>query len=78
MIKKDPFEVIPTAYLISEAGLKGIKVGKAQVSEKHPNFIINLGGARAVDVIKLIGIIKKKIKNKYNVNLETEVQFLGF
>jgi len=77
VVKKDPFDVVPAAYLISEAGLKGLKMGKAQVSEKHPNFIINLGGAKAADVIKLISIIKKKVKDKYNVNLETEVQFIG-
>ncbi len=77
VVKKDPFPVIPTAYLISEAGLKGTKVGKAQVSEKHPNFIVNLGGAKAGDVIKLIGIVKKKIKNKYKIDLEIEVQFVG-
>lgn len=77
IVKKDPFPVVPTAYLISESGLKGTKVGKAQVSEKHPNFIVNIGGATAVDVIKLIAIIKNKVKDKYNVNLETEVQFIG-
>lgn len=76
VIKKDPFEVVPTAYLISEAGLKGTTSGKAQVSGKHPNFIVNLGGAKAKDVLKLIAIVKKKVKKKYNVDLETEVQFV--
>ena len=78
IVKKDPFPVVPTAYLISEAGLKGTKFGKAQISEKHPNFIVNVGGAKATDVIKLIDIVKKKIKAKYRVDLETEVQLVGF
>lgn len=78
VVKKDPFPVIPTAYLISEAGLKGIKVGQAQVSEKHPNFIVNLGGAKAKDVSDLINVVKRKIKEVYNIELETEVQFVGF
>ncbi len=78
VVKKDPFPVVPTAYLISEAGLKGTTVGKAQVSEKHPNFIVNLGGAKAKDILKLIELVKKKIKKMYGIHLEVEVQFLGF
>ena len=77
-IKKDPFPVIPTAILISEADLKGTTIGKAQVSEKHPNFIINLGGATAEDVASLISLVKEKIKDKYDIELEPEVQFVGF
>jgi UDP-N-acetylmuramate dehydrogenase len=54
---------VPTAYLISESGLKGAKIGRAQVSKKHPNFIVNLGGAKARDVLKLIDLVKQKVKN---------------
>lgn len=77
VVKKDPFPVVPTAYLISEAGLKGVKIGNAQVSEKHPNFIINLGNAKAQDVLTLVDLIKDKIKKMYGVTLEMEVQYLG-
>jgi len=77
VIKKDPFEIVPTAYLISELGLKGKKVGNAQISKKHPNFIVNLGGASAGDVLKLINLVKQKVKKAYNIELETEVQFVG-
>jgi UDP-N-acetylmuramate dehydrogenase len=65
-------------YLIEQSGLKGKKVGQAMVSEKHANFIINLGGAQAKDVIKLIQLIKRTIKEKFNIDLEEEIQYLGF
>ncbi len=77
VVKKDPFPVVPTAYLISEAGLKGTTIGGAKVSEKHPNFIVNVGGAKAKDVLAVIDINKKNIKEKYNVTLEQEVQYLS-
>ena len=78
VVKQDPFPIVPTAYLISELGLKGTKIGNAQISEKHPNFIVNLGGAKARDVLKLIDLVKQKVKKVYNIKLETEVQFVGF
>lgn len=77
VIKKDPFPVIPAAAIIAEAGLKGLQQGSAQVSEKHPNYIINLGGAKAKDVVRLIGLVKKKVKLKFGIVLEEEIQYLG-
>ena len=56
VIKTDPFPVIPSAYLIDKVGLKGKKEGDAQISPKHPNFIVNNGGAKAKDVLKLIAL----------------------
>ena len=52
-------------------------MGQARVSEKHGNFIINEGEATAKDVIALIGLIKDKVKERYNVLLETEVRVVG-
>ncbi len=69
---------IPTSYLIDKSGLKGKIIGKVQVSEKHANFIVNLGGAESKDVIKLISIIKSKVNKKFNIKLEEEIQYLGF
>jgi len=69
---------ISSGYLIAKCGLAGKKIGKAQISEKHANFIINLGGAKAKDVLSLINLAKKKVKKTFGVNLETEVQFVGF
>lgn len=70
-----PFAV---ARVIEKCGLKGKKIGKVKISEKHANFILNLGKGKAKDVIKLIKLIKKKVKNKFKINLEEEIQFLGF
>lgn len=69
---------VPTAYLIDQAGLKGKSLGGAQVSEKHTNFIINTGNAKAEDVMQLTEMIKKEIKDKYQVDLENEIILVGF
>jgi len=66
-----------TAQLIDEAGLKGMRVGNAAVSEKHAGFIINLGGASASDVLSLVDKIKAEIYKKYGLNIECEVEYLG-
>ncbi|MBN2197785.1 UDP-N-acetylmuramate dehydrogenase [Candidatus Wolfebacteria bacterium] len=73
VIKKDPFPVIPVAYLISESGLKGISCGGAMISPKHPNFIINTLNASSNDVENLIQLIKKQVKNKFNIELTEEI-----
>jgi UDP-N-acetylmuramate dehydrogenase len=73
VIKTDPFPVIPAAYLINEVGLKGKEIGGAQISEKHPNFIINKGGAMASDVSALIELVQKTILDKYGIMMETEI-----
>lgn len=62
--------------LIEYAGLKGKCIGCAQVSELHGNFIINKGGAIAKDVLYLIDLIKEKVKEKFDVNLETEIKMI--
>lgn len=74
VVKQDPFPVVPTAYLISEAGLKGLAYGGARISEKHPNFIVNVNNARASDVKVLIQAVKVSLLEKYGVALEEEVQ----
>jgi len=63
--------------LIEEAGLKGFKIGGAVVSEKHAGFIVNAGSATAGDVLALIEHIQKTVKEKFNVELETEVKIVG-
>ncbi|OGR87272.1 MAG: UDP-N-acetylenolpyruvoylglucosamine reductase, partial [Elusimicrobia bacterium RIFCSPLOWO2_01_FULL_60_11] len=65
------------ARLIESAGLKGLRVGAAQVSPKHANFIVNLGGAKAQDVKDLILEVQKKVKEKHGVDLEPEVKMVG-
>jgi UDP-N-acetylmuramate dehydrogenase len=60
--------------LIDQAGLKGMKVGGAEVSEKHANFVIAHSGASADDVLRLIKIIREKVFEKDGIHLESEVQ----
>ncbi|MDP3995688.1 MAG: UDP-N-acetylmuramate dehydrogenase [bacterium] len=74
-IFKNP-KSFPAGYLIEKCGLKGKKVGQAKISEKHANFIINLGGAKAKDVKSLINLAKKEVKKKFKISLEEEIQFL--
>lgn len=63
--------------MVQELGLKGYTIGGAQVSEKHCGFIINKGDAKATDIIELIEYIKKKVFEKYSVNLENEIEIIG-
>ena len=63
--------------LIEEAGLKGFQIGGAQISEMHGNFIVNAGNAKASDVLQLIEYVKKTIMEKYNIQMETEVEIIG-
>lgn len=66
------------AKLIEECKLKGYKIGGAQVSEKHANFIINLGGdAKAQDIEQLIWFVKNAVYEKSNINLIQEVHIIG-
>ncbi len=63
--------------LIEQSGLKGVSVGGAQVSEKHAGFVINTGDATAKDVIELVELIKKKVKEDSGVDLEPEVKIFS-
>ncbi len=65
------------AKLIEQSGLKGERIGDAQVSTKHANFIINLGHAKARDIAQLIKKIQKTVMEKFAVELKPEVHFIG-
>jgi UDP-N-acetylmuramate dehydrogenase len=69
---------VPAWWLIEAAGLKGQKIGAAQVSEKQANFIVNTGGATAEEVIMLIGTIKVRVREEFEVELKEEVELAGF
>ena len=62
--------------LIDQAGLKGKRVGQAQISLRHANFIVNLGGAKSSQVRTLIQEAKTEVKNKFNISLEEEIVIL--
>lgn len=68
---------VSAGYYIDNAGLKGTTIGGAKISEKHANFIINENNAKYQDVCKLINFAQEKVKEKYNITLEREVEFLG-
>ena len=76
VIKTDPFPVIPTAYLIAQSGLKGVSVGGAMISPKHPNFIVNVLNAKAEDVKALARLAKDMVKSKFEIILEEEVIYV--
>jgi len=63
--------------LIEMANLRGTQIGGAMVSRKHGNFIINLGGAKAKDVLNLIEAVQRRVEDSYGVHLETEVKLVG-
>lgn len=63
--------------LIQDAGLRGYRVGNAQIAEKHCGFVINRGGATAKEVMQLIRDVQQKVKDEFQVDLETEVKFMG-
>lgn len=66
-----------TAKLIDEAGLKGHKIGGAEISKKHSGFIINTGNATANDVLELVEYVKKEVNLKFNKNIELEIEIIG-
>lgn len=69
----NPKKGMKAGEMIDKCGLKGRIIGKAMISDKHANFILNLGGAKEKDVRKLMGLIKKRVKNKFGVSLKEEV-----
>lgn len=73
---EDKKEIVRAGYLIEQCGLKGKRIGNAQISEKHANFIINLGGAKATDVLKMIKVAKAEVRRKFKINLKTEIQII--
>ncbi len=63
--------------LLDEAGCRGLTVGGARFSEKHANFVENMGEATTADVIALMGEGRRRVRERFGVELEPEVQFLG-
>lgn len=76
VVKRDPFPVVPTAHLLSEAGLKGVSYGGAMLSPKHPNFIVNVLRASSEDVKQIIKLAKAEVHKKFGIMLEEEIIYL--
>ncbi|MBI9090428.1 MAG: UDP-N-acetylmuramate dehydrogenase [Desulfobacterium sp.] len=74
---KNPDNERPAGLLIDRAGLKGRRCGNAMVSEAHGNFIVNLGGATASEILTLKRMVETEVKNQFNVDLKPEVKIEG-
>lgn len=74
---KNPSPENPAGAIIDRLGFKGMTVGGAQVSPLHANFIVNLGNARARDVLELIETVRRTVKEKENIDLELEIRVMG-
>ncbi|WP_104547923.1 UDP-N-acetylmuramate dehydrogenase [Chroococcidiopsis sp. TS-821] len=64
-------------WLIEQTGLKGYKIGGAQIAERHANFILNCGGAKASDILQLINYVQDQVQQHWSILLEPEVKILG-
>ena len=69
--------VVPAGYLIEAVGLRGFRYGKAMIARKHANFIVNVGGAKAATIRQLAEYAKKTVRERFGVQLEEEVMYLG-
>lgn len=63
--------------LIEQAGLKGVAIGGAKVSEIHANFLVNMGGSRSKDIISLISLVKEQVRLKFAIDLEEEIIYVS-
>lgn len=64
-------------WLIEQTGLKGFQIGQAQVAERHANFILNCGGAKASDILRLIRHVQAQVADRWDLRLKPEVKMLG-
>jgi UDP-N-acetylmuramate dehydrogenase len=71
----------PTGYyagkLIDDAGLRGLRYGGAQVSEKHCGFVVNIDNATCKEVLQLISVVQKTVRDKFGIELDTEIKIIG-
>jgi UDP-N-acetylmuramate dehydrogenase len=74
---KNPSSESPAGRLIEQAGLKGRRVGGAEISSKHANFIVNTGKAAAADILSLMEDVRESVAKMFNIDLESEVQIVG-
>ncbi|MBU1887632.1 MAG: UDP-N-acetylmuramate dehydrogenase [Candidatus Omnitrophica bacterium] len=73
---KNPDSAMPAGRLIEESGLKGARVGGAEISKAHANFIVNTGGATSKDVMELIELARKNVRDKFGIELELELKLI--
>ena len=74
VFKNPPDSQFTCGQMIDTLGLKGKRIGGAEVSARHANFIVNKGGATCKDVLGLADLVKKRVKENYDIDLELEVK----
>jgi UDP-N-acetylmuramate dehydrogenase len=74
---KNPPDGLAAGKLIEAAGLKERRIGGAQISSRHANFIVNRGGATAIDILALMDLVTETVRHRFDVELEAEVQIIG-
>ncbi|MDO8581856.1 MAG: UDP-N-acetylmuramate dehydrogenase, partial [bacterium] len=70
--------VVGAGWMIDNLGFKGKTMGGAKVSEKHGNFLINAGHAKATDFVMLISFLKQQVRDQFGIQLQEEIQLVGF
>ena len=70
--------MIPAGWFIDQAGLRGMRIGGAMISERHGNYLINTGTATAADVVQLADLVKRRVREAVGVELREEVEYVGF
>ncbi|MBU2543505.1 UDP-N-acetylmuramate dehydrogenase [Patescibacteria group bacterium] len=70
-------QCVSAGFLIDQAGLKGVRVGDVEISKKHAAFFINQGKGTSTDLKKLVNLVKQRIKQQFNINLEEEIFYLS-
>jgi len=73
---RNPSSDLPSGKLIDLCGLKGKQIGHARISDEHANFIVNLGQAGSGDVLDLINLVQEKVKHKFDIELEPEIEII--
>ena len=74
---RNPADGPAAGFLIERCDLKGYRIGNAQVSTRHANYIVNLGGASARDILSLMELVREKVADRFKVDLEPEVKIVG-
>ncbi len=73
---KNPAEH-PAWWLVDQVGLRGHRIGNAEISQQHTNFFLNLGGAKAVDALALMELARSRVRERFGIELENEVAMAG-
>lgn len=69
---------VPSAYFLEQAGARGLRIGDIQVATYHANLIYNDGAGTAADLVRVIGELKQRVRDRFGIEIEEEVQYVGF